>query len=241
MRTSTQTSLFVNKNYLLYLLLFISFGYYSQNPVVKKLILQPRELINDDWDTLVVVNGDLNFDRREDLVIVLRANFPVLEEEEDFGYIDTNERVLLIYFQDEKGYYYLNSINKDFILKKEDPYMEEPFLGMSISDKGVLSFQYFFWYSMGSWFSTSYDYKFRYQNNHFELIGFDSSEMHRATGESEDISINFSTRKMSTTISNLFDEELVPTETWKSFKLEKLYSLNDYGKAFSFQLEGVYF
>lgn len=231
----------MNKIFLLYLLLFVSFGCFSQNPGVKKLILQPKELINDDWDTLQVVKGDLNFDSREDMVVVLRANFPEIVEEEDFSYIDTNERILLIYFQDEKGYYYLKNSNKDFILKKEDPYMEEPFLGMSISDKGVLNFRYFFWYSMGSWFTTSYDYKFRYQNNQFELIGFDTSEMHRATGESEDISINFSTRKMSITVNNLFDEELVPTETWKSFKLEKLYSLNDYGKAFRFQLEGVYF
>ena len=62
--------------------------------------------------------------------------------------------------------------------------------------------------SAGSWWTSTNVYIFRFQNNVFELIGYESNAYMRNTGEEEGTSINFSTNKAKiTTGGNIFEEK----------------------------------
>jgi len=72
-------------------------------------------------------------------------------------------------------------------------------------------------------------YIFRFQNNVFELIGYESDSYMRNTGEEEKVSINFSTNKVkSTTGGNMFeDAKDKPKDKWRNAEFEKKYILDE--------------
>ena len=108
--------------------------------------------------------------------------------------------------------------------------------GLSI-EKGVLKIDLNYWYSCGSWYTNHNTYIFRYQNNQFEMIGYESSEFHRASGEATSISINYSTKKkIETTGLNEFNESK-PKSKVSKIKINKLYNLNEIVMDYNFPNE----
>ena len=75
----------------------------------------------------------------------------------------------------------------------------------------------------------SWKYTFRYQNEDFELIGYDESNGGAIT-ESE-VSINFSTKKKQIKKYPYGENEehtnVVPSETWENIKINKLIKLSE--------------
>ena len=81
---------------------------------------------------------------------------------------------------------------------------------------------------------SNHQHKFRYQNNQFELIGYESSSTHRGTMKTTEHSINFSTNKMKIT-ETVFNEETEEEKTtfqWKNIELERLKTVTSLKKAF---------
>lgn len=205
-------------------------------PSVAQLSSYKKEFQNyipQGWVLDTALKGDLNKDRQDDVVLVLRdtqaANF---KKNENLGadQLDLNPRRLLILFKTGAGYIkelatdvFLPSMNSDLSPCLEDPLHEG---GLQI-DKGVLKIQLQYWLSCGSWYVTGYVYTFRYQNKKFELIGLDVSSFHRASGESSVTSYNYSTRKKQTiTGINEFEESKTkPVEKWENIKSTRLYDL----------------
>lgn len=204
-----------------------------------------NDLIPKNWKILSTSNGDLNKDGISDLVFVIEntdeRNIHVNENGFGVDSINLNPRILAIYFGNVNGGYMKNLQSNEFIILQDSPTMDEPFDGVEILKNGVLKIDFHFWFSAGSWMMSSHTYKFRFQNNQFELIGYDASEIHRATGETTDYSINFSTRKMEK-ITTTFDENEEETiiEEKKSFKLKELKSIQSLGKPFEWEFEGIY-
>ena len=117
----------------------------------------------------------------------------------------------MVLFKQENGTYKLAAKNdKGFIEPpKENSSLLDPLEEGDINIKNNtlrLRFQYFF--SAGSWYITNVEYVFRYQNNHFELIGVETNSSHRATGEETIVSFNLSTNKLETSLGgNVFEEK----------------------------------
>lgn len=203
-----------------------------------------NELIPKKWSVLSSAEGDLNKDGITDLVFVIentdKSNFQINENEFGKDSINLNPRILAIYFGTKSGNYTKNLESNEFIILQDSPTMDEPFDGVEILKNGVLKINFHFWFSAGSWWMSNHSYKFRFQNNQFELIGYDANEIHRATLETHSYSINFSTRKMETTTTILDEneEEIVEKET-KSFKLKELKSIPSLGKPFEWEFEGL--
>ena len=148
--------------------------------------------------------------------------------------LNVNPRILLILFKEKDNTYKLVAQNTDFIPTENDAEstcLTDPLSETGAIDikKGILVISYQYFMSCGSWSVTTVDYTFRFQNQKFELIGFDSRDFHRASGEKSELSLNFSTRKMSlTTGGNMFeDEKDKPKTKWKNFKLDRLLSLQE--------------
>lgn len=198
-----------------------------------------NDFVPKNWKIFKQAEGDLNKDKKSDVVLIIEDTNPDnILNNESLGNpeLNLNPRYLLILFKTQNGYE-LKEISKTFLPtegSEESPCLADPLMDGGIEIKNgsiVLALNY--WMSCGSWYTGTNTYTFRYQKNEFELIGYDSMDFHRASGEMSSTSINFSTKKMSnTTGGNMFGEDADGNEIeseekteWKTFKLDKLKNL----------------
>jgi hypothetical protein len=181
----------------------------QNSPAIKTQGQTFEDFVPKNWRILQTATGDLNKDKVDDAALVIQEmNSKNVKINDGLGIdtLDTNPRILIILFKDTVlNKFKLREISKTFILNHYSPTMDDPFDGIGIS-KGILGIGFHFWYNAGSWYQTSVEYKFSFQKNDLFLIGAEFQETHRATMESTHRSFNFSTKKMSETISTFGDE-----------------------------------
>ncbi|TDG36649.1 hypothetical protein EZJ43_07965 [Pedobacter changchengzhani] len=195
-----------------------------------------KSFIPKGWKMILETTGDLNKDGLADKVIVIENTDPknvIANDGLGMNKLNINPRIVLVLFKTTANLYQLGAKNSGFIPSENDaesscladPLMQEG--GISI-EKGLLKISYQYWYSCGSWYVTNKNYTFRFQNQKFELIGYDEDSFHRSSGEMSSTSINFSTHKMSETNGgNEFnEEENKPKTRWTKIKSKDLLSLD---------------
>ena len=200
---------------------------------------QKAKTVNDfipkGWKEILTTNGDLNKDKLEDTVIVIeKEDKKNIKKNNGFGpeELNLNPRILLVLFKQKDGTYILASKNDKGFIKSEGN-DNNPALMDTLDDiiikNNVLKIVFNYFMSAGSWWTSTNVYIFRFQNNVFELIGYESNAYMRNTGEEEGTSINFSTNKAKiTTGGNIFEEkENNPKDEWRYLKFEKKYILNE--------------
>ena len=200
---------------------------------------QKAKTVNDfipkGWKKILTTNGDLNRDKLEDTVIVIeKEDKKNIKKNDGFGpeELNLNPRILLVLFKQKDGTYILASKNDKGFIKSEGN-DDNPALMDTLDDiiikNNVLKIVFNYFMSAGSWNTSSDTYIFRFQNNVFELIGYESDSYMRNTGEEEKVSINFSTNKVkSTTGGNMFeDAKDKPKDKWRNIKFEKKYILDE--------------
>ena len=158
----------------------------------------------------------------------LPKNWQILYEVEgDLNNENLNERIILVLFQEKDGSYTLKSKNDKGFIESENseinPELSDPLEdgGMNIVNN-TLRIKFNYWSSAGTWYTSTREYVFRYQNNQFELIGFEENSYHRASGEMITYSYNLSTGKIKiVTGENMFDDnESKPEVEWKEKVIE---------------------
>ncbi len=225
---------------ILSLYLGIAYGEQFDYPILKKESRNIMEFIPEGWSLLDSASGDLNKDTFKDYVLIFQYNDSVSIED----VLITQPRFLGIFFWDNNlKTYTLIDQNNSFILNHDAPNMDDPFDEILI-EKNVLLIKFKFWYSSGSWWTSTAVYKFRFDKNDFALIGFDSWEMHRATMETKSYSINFLSKKYTVSTEKPLNddpsnEEFERTEEWKTFKLEKLKTLKNLERPFRWHFENL--
>ena len=200
---------------------------------------QKAKTVNDfipkGWKKILTTNGDLNKDKLEDTVIVIeKEDKKNIKKNDGFGpeELNLNPRILLVLFKQKDGTYILASKNDKGFIKSEGN-DNNPALMDTLDDiiikNNVLKIVFNYFMSAGSWWTSTNVYIFRFQNNVFELIGYESNAYMRNTGEEEGVSINFSTNKAKiTTGGNMFEEnENHPKDEWRYLKFEKKYILDE--------------
>lgn len=223
-------------------LFLITIGFFaaSQNnsPQINTSGKNSNDFLPAGWKLIDSAEGDLNKDSLSDRVLIIentdQQNF-IQNEGIGSNTLNANPRMLLVLFKDKNtANYSLVAQNNSFIPPPNDtvsPCLTDPLAeteGITIKN-GVLALHFQYWLSCGSWFTSNHDYLFRYQNKQFELIGFNSMEFHRSSGEMSEYSINFSTKKLAHTEGgNMFEETTTkPKTTWKKFTMPKLLSLEN--------------
>ena len=200
---------------------------------------QKAKTVNDfipkGWKKILTTNGDLNKDKLEDTVIVIeKEDKKNIKKNDGFGpeELNLNPRILLVLFKQKDGTYVLASKNDKGFIKSEGN-DDNPALMDTLDDiiikNNVLKIVFNYFMSAGSWWTSTNVYIFRFQNNVFELIGYESNAYMRNTGEEEGTSINFSTNKAKiTTGGNIFEEkENNPKDELRYLKFEKKYILDE--------------
>ena len=222
---------------LLFILITVKTHLFAQdkNPSIPGSGSTIKSFVPKGWKIILENTGDLNKDGLADRAIVIEnTDAKNLVTNDGLGQktLNLNPRVLLVLFRTKANSYWLAVNNFGFIPSENDeeatcladPLMQEG--GIRI-EEGLLKISYQYWLSCGSWYVTNKDYTFRFQNQKFELIGYDDFSLHRSSGEQSSTSINFSTKKISDiTGGNEFNEdENKPKTTWKFVKADKLLSL----------------
>ncbi len=176
--------------------------------------------------------GDLNNDGFPDQVLVLESLDSIPAEDPDALWSKPwNPRMLVILLYDGLNGNYRKVVEStDFILTDEgNATMDEPFVGIECRKNGTLRIDFRYWYSAGSWSMGTSSYIFRYQNHRFELIGQELTHVHRGTGGSSLLSINYSTRRTILTTKEYGDSEEVTTPG--RFDIDELPTFQSIGEA----------
>jgi hypothetical protein len=194
------------------------------------------------WKLLKTAVGDLNRDGVADLAFVIQSKDSaklVKSAYDSYDTVKTQPRMLVIAFYNsvEKNYK-LEIQNSTFILNHDNPYRDDPFDDLSISN-GVLSIDFHLWFSWGTYEMSRSSYKFRYQNYTFELIEADSYSLHRANGDTESRSYNFVTGRVKTSIGNMSGETQNPS--WRKFQVGELKTFGTFKVPYTFEVEKSYY
>jgi hypothetical protein len=187
---------------ILTILFNVSYGQFFLYPT----IISNGQSINDfvplGWKILDSAFGDLNKDGLKDAAIILQYKDSVSMVNNLEDTVLTQPRILLLLFKNPtNNKFLLVEESNSFILKHDNAILDDPYQGITI-DKGILKIAFHLFYNMGSWYSTSSTYKFRFDKKEFVLIGADLLTIHRASLEYQAYSYNFLIRKRSYTKGN---------------------------------------
>lgn len=196
---------------------------------------QASGLVPKGWKIIAKASGDLNKDGKNDLALIIektdKKNF-ILNSGLGEDTLNVNPRSLLVAFSNGKAYRlivrndgFIPSENNEEARCLADPLMDMENNGLTIA-RGLLFLSFKYWYSCGTWYVNSDTYTFRWQNNKFELIGYDNDAFHRASLDETKISINYSTGvKATTTGGNLSGKNNNPKKVMEKIKILKKYDL----------------
>lgn len=221
--------------YILTLSFCVSHGQNFSYPSIKSTGQSVTDFVPAGWTILDSAYGDLNKDGSKDEAIIIQHidSVSLVNSLEDT--VLTQPRMLLIFFKrPADNSYELIEQSNSFILKHDNPTMDDPYQEMMIN-KGILEVKFHLFYNMGSWYVTNAVYKFRYQHGKFVLIGADNSSFHRATHDFEDYSYNFLTKKRALTKGN--DNKGTKKTTWKSLNISQLKTLKTFVEPFTWEVE----
>ncbi|TXH74838.1 MAG: hypothetical protein E6Q88_04015 [Lysobacteraceae bacterium] len=152
-----------------------------------------------EWGLEYLKTGDLNKDKRDDLVFVLRMRRQAnIVSNEGLGVpeFDTNPRILGVAFADGDGYR-LALQDRTLIPRPDSPTMDDYLQdeeALAVR-RGAFAVTLLSWSSAGSWSTSTSTFTFRYDGACFRLIGYDNDYMHRGSGQTLKTSVNFATGK----------------------------------------------
>jgi hypothetical protein len=169
--------------------------------------------------------GDLNKDGIADLVVIATPDYEENLKRRDDGYVyNFNQPILAIYFGDAQGLFSQWRQYDNVIPADDNEYCRHD-IALTVTERGTLRIAVGVWCSAGSYGTSTDTYIYRYQKGDFYLIGKDSEEMQRNTGENIVISENYLTWKRQEVKSNVFDETIPTTEKWTKLRKQSLEKL----------------
>lgn len=162
-------------------LLFQSYKY----PVLPSSGNKLEAFVPKGWHVHEKAEGDLNKDNLPDFAAVIEADKPVKSLKETDN--DQQPRILLVAFKQADGSYKLSiQSNESIMLSNEGGVFGDPWEGLSV-ERGTLLVQ-FYGGSSSRW---GYDYRWRFQNNDWFLIGatYTASSTHDNSFEKYDFNL----------------------------------------------------
>lgn len=182
------------------------------------------------WKLIQSSVGDLNKDGQPDAVLVIQQENPdnfVKNDGLGVASLNLNPRRLLVLLQAEDGYREVLA-TEQFLPTENDenlPCLTDPLIeggGVSVH-RGLLVVNLSYWLSCGSYSVSGYNFKFRYDDDRFRLIGLDVNGFSRSSGEESQTSINYLTGKVKRTAGlNVFAESK-PTISWEALATDRRY------------------
>ena len=172
-----------------------------------------QNVVPDNCETVCFKQGDLNDDGIQDLVVGVTPR-------------NTGKPVLAVYFGNEGGQDY--TLFKEYTNTLPMPEDElDPFtLNCEIPNYGALEFEFEYLNTAGVAPIDMKRLTYVFEDDDFYLMMEEWQSRDRITGEVEEVSCDYLTKKQQTIISSI-DEEVEPTETWTDLPDKPLEKLGD--------------
>ncbi|MCK9907616.1 hypothetical protein MXD81_00635 [Microbacteriaceae bacterium K1510] len=191
------------------------------------------------WRLESKVSGDLDGDGRADTVLVLREDTPrnVIDARAQGGpeRYDTNPRILAVVFANAARGYDLVLENHTLVARTTEPSQQDPLDpagvqagGIEIKNGTLLVTLGYFGGDMGH-----KTYTFRFQNDRFALIGYDSINVTRSTGAINQVSANYSTRRVKYSAGMISSD--ADKVTWATLPPKPLLTIDKVGDGLAFE------
>lgn len=161
------------------------------------------DFIPDGWAPLDTAIGDLNNDRRDDVVLVLQCldTIPGDTTGIDPYMLPSPPRKLAVLLATENGFR-IALDNDRFILRASEGGWLDPFEGVEVKD-GLLVIHFY----GGSAWRNSNTYTFRFDQGAFALIVAEAVEYHVYDGIGVSYSLDFLTHRVTVTTGNKTENE----------------------------------
>ena len=196
----------------------------TEQPTAEEIQLQKDKIkykayIPAKYVLFEAIQGDLNKDDIQDLVLIVKATDPTQWVNHEYrGKLDRNRRGMIVLLADKGKYKPILSNLSCFSSENEEGGVYfAPELWLEIN-KGLLNVHY------GHGRYGYWNYSFRLQNQDLRLIGYDSSSNHGPYVDSE-TSINFLTNKkvIRKNLNEDLDGDPKFKETWSNIKTPPIY------------------
>lgn len=178
-------------------------------PTLPQNAASARGFAPQGWRVEKAVVADLNGVGAPDLVAVLKGDDPACRIARDSGQtLDTNPRLLLVARAAPGGGYRLALANRQVIMRVDDPYMDDPLdpaTGLAVANR-VITLKLTYFRSAGGWTTWGTTLRFRWDGQRFATIGADRNEVRRNSGETEDVSANYLTRRLRLDTGSIEDD-----------------------------------
>jgi hypothetical protein len=122
------------------------------------------------------------------------------------------------------------------IPRRGNPSQEDPFEEGLAIERGGLHVTLRLFMTAGGWDMFTSTHKLQYRNGRFELVGFDRSNVHRASGKMTDISVNYLTGRMKKEIGHISSDGPEKV-TWTTLERRAPLSIADIGDGLGFDPE----
>lgn len=191
------------------------------------------------WRVETRLAGDLDGDRRPDLVLLLRGDDPDCRVANPGGLgvdrLDTNPRILMVALAQAAGGYRLAARNGRLIPRNTEPVVADPIEeegGLTLA-RGRIALRLGYFASAGGWGMRNSTFRFRMREGRVELIGYDDVQTRRNTGQVRQASLNYLTGKAKITDGRMdSDRERVQ---WRTLPRKPPWTLGDLPEAWEFE------
>lgn len=195
------------------------------------------------WRLEHEARGRLDADELDDALLVLRMDDPgnVIDAARPGGdALDTNPRMLVAAIGTADGGWRRLVGDHALVPRNVSPYMED-FLGdatggVHIHPNRTWSISLHSFASAGSWSMRNVTYTFRLEDDCMRLVGFDSMDLHRASGGILDTSVNYLTGRAWTRAGHVSEDETGP-KRWTRVAGNARICIEDIGHGLSFEPE----
>lgn len=196
-------------------------------------------LVPQNWKIIDTAYGDLNNDEADDLAVVIEYYLPIAENRA-YGDNETEiikefqkPRILAIYFKNKQSGNYVFALqNNNFILRaKEGGGMGDPRKKITITNQYLqLSFE------GGNNWRWKLDYKFKYRNKEWNLIGANNTYYNIGSGEMTEKKYNFIDRKVSMITGNIFNRNAGNNRTEEILYFRDLRTFSTFKKPWTWEI-----
>ena len=208
-------------------------------PALVKHALSIEGFVPMEWRIEVQKTGDLNGDGRDDSVLVLRAldvrNVVDMRGEGGPEKFDTNPRILMVAFANAAGGYDLTLENHTLVARTTEPSAQDPLDPNGVQAGGVEikngTLQVTLGYFGGDMGHLTYT--FRFEKGGFKLIGYDSIDVERSSGTINQLSVNYSTRRVKRSLGKISND--ADKVTWITLPAKPLLTMEQVGDGLDFR------
>ena len=204
-------------------------------PVLPAEVAVPRAAVPEGWRLVTLARGDLDGDGRADAALLLRDAVPGLIVTRDGARLDTNPYLLAVYLATPDGGFRRVLANHRLIPRHDDPQLADVIDGVvngGIAIRhGTLQVTLGVFSGMSSGMGSD-SFTFRWQDGRFALIGYDGTEVNRASGEITTDSYDYLTARHKHEVGSISDDRT--RSTWSEIARRRMEGLDEIGNGLSF-------